>query len=871
MTNLDYFSCTVNRFGLGDWTMVKAGGVAANEMAPVSFAKTNIITALYAGNYDLTNLTPTFAISLLQEGDAFNNGSAQTINLGLSNAIIAESFALAQNRAGGNPNSFRFNPVFTNGALGVPTVSFRNTNGGRVNIVGVGVDSGVSNPGSNSRGVLNFAGGIVDMLVDTIWLGRDRAMSGTTNSGAVGLGVLTFSGGKVDVNNLRAGYQAYTNNSSAQGQINVGGSASTTATLFVNNTLELGFTAGDVNAIPGASAGVGNGQVTINTNGIVRANRVTVGTLSANNFITINNGGLLDVTNTVASTNKSLSTLTSASGKILLHLNGTNTVIYATNLTTSGSSSISIASISGITTFPVTIPVISYVSGAAAAFIGGTAPGGVNVTVANNTGNKSIDVTLDTGIPKSLLWKGYVDNNWDFTTANWQDITTGNHTNFSTGDSVIFNDTASISTINVVADVIPRQSLLIPGIAITNDLLAYAFSGSGKVLGSATLVKSGTNTLQIDGYTESVAQIKQGTLTGVGTVGSVSVASGAHLLWQAGGTIISGVSSAGLVENYGTINAGLTLLNGGIVTNSAKINGTFTTAENSLFVNLNSAALNDIGSSTVVTNSLLVNQGAISGLNLTVNAGGTFKDTGEGSITLGGQLTVGSGATFIPGGDGVGTTSVLRAGGGGANPGRVLLARGSTNIFKVNIDNGTCTKLGSAFQDFGGSASVLTYNGCNIQILNVGTAPFAAGQSFTFFVSSDNNNNPPIGVTGTATNTYPLIIPSAPGNGLAWNINGVTTSGTISIGAVNPNPTNVIFTPTFTTLTTTNSTNNVIISQLNWPDDHTGWRLQTQQNPLSIGLGTNWADVFGSSWTNNLFLTNNIISSNSVFYRMVYP
>jgi hypothetical protein len=527
MTNLDNFSATVNRFGLGDWTMAQQGGVGANFVL-VSFAKTNVITAKFAGDYGLTNLNPKFSISLLQNGDPFNNGSANTINLGISNAIVAESLGHALNRAGGNPNNLRFNPVFTNGVL--PYVSFRNTNGGRMNLIGVGIDSGISNPGSNARGVMNFSGGIVDMLVDTMWLGRDRAMSGTTNTGAVSLGVLTFTGGKIDVNYLRAGYMAYTNNSTAQGQINVGGSASITATLSVNTNLELGFTVGDVSATPGSIAAGSFGQVTIFTNGIVRANKVTVGTLSANDFITINGGGLLDVTNTIADTNKLLSTLTLVSGKLTLHLTSTNTVIYVTNLTASGvapnASLINIASISGISSFPVVIPVISYLNGAAAAINGGTAPGGVNVSVANDTVNKVINVTLTTGTPKSLVWKAYVDNNWDVTTTNWMDVATGFPTNFATGDNVIFDDTAASSSVNVAVDVVPRQSIGVAGIAMTNNLLAYTFGGPGGILGSASFVKAGTNTVEIDNHTEVGLVLNQGTLQGSGDIGSVSIGSG---------------------------------------------------------------------------------------------------------------------------------------------------------------------------------------------------------------------------------------------------------------------------------------------------------------------------------------------------------
>ncbi len=54
--------------------------------------------------------------------------------------------------------------------------------------------------------------------------------------------------------------------------------------------------------------------------------------------------------------------------------------------------------------------------------------------------------------------------------------------------------------------------------------------------------------------------------------------------------------------------------------------------------------------------------------------------------------------------------------------------------------------------------------------------------------------------------------------------------------------------------------------QLNWPADHTGWRLETQTN----NLGTNWVTVANSSLTNQWLLPVNT-TNGSVFFRLVYP
>jgi len=58
--------------------------------------------------------------------------------------------------------------------------------------------------------------------------------------------------------------------------------------------------------------------------------------------------------------------------------------------------------------------------------------------------------------------------------------------------------------------------------------------------------------------------------------------------------------------------------------------------------------------------------------------------------------------------------------------------------------------------------------------------------------------------------------------------------------------------------------------QLNWPSDHTGWRLQAQTNAWNTGLGTHWADVPNSNQTNR-FSAPIMATNGSVFYRLVYP
>jgi hypothetical protein len=52
--------------------------------------------------------------------------------------------------------------------------------------------------------------------------------------------------------------------------------------------------------------------------------------------------------------------------------------------------------------------------------------------------------------------------------------------------------------------------------------------------------------------------------------------------------------------------------------------------------------------------------------------------------------------------------------------------------------------------------------------------------------------------------------------------------------------------------------------QLYWPQDHTGWRLQTQTNLL----GTNWFTIPGANATNFVSIP---LTNNNAFFRLVYP
>ncbi len=101
----------------------------------------------------------------------------------------------------------------------------------------------------------------------------------------------------------------------------------------------------------------------------------------------------------------------------------------------------------------------------------------------------------------------------------------------------------------------------------------------------------------------------------------------------------------------------------------------------------------------------------------------------------------------------------------------------------------------------------------------------------------------------------------APGY-LAWQTNYNSTAFAISVVAhiaTNATPANLF-------ISTLNSSNVIV----QWPGDHTGWSVQAQTNPITVGLSTNWATLADTSQTNQFVMPINQ-TNGAVFFLMVFP
>jgi hypothetical protein len=848
-----------------------------------NMALTNVVKAVFVDTNNYTNSLDRNYAMLIGHNDLTggSSGNDQVVSMGASNAFFMDGICIGGFGSLGavlnfqNTNSFAF---------------FRNTNGGRMTIFtcgdGAGTTSlnapaGVNTKCGNSGFGVDFTKGTVDILVDKFFMSMDRGL--TSGGGGQVQSSLGLSSGTIDANDAFICYQSsgdQTNNNNCVATLTV----STNGVFKVNGTLTLGYTksdAGDPSA-PGNS----NGKINIGPGGTVMANNISVGGITkttGGNNISLSSGASLIVSNNIgdATSGGALGTLSfggTGNSSLTLFIDGSKPavpLVYVTNLTASGTGNKLIIGAVTNVTFPVDIPLIAGVSSSfpisPSTFDGGVQmPAGMTGILTLSSSN-TINIHIINRTPHHLTWRAPGDTaTWDYTSFNWLDTDTGITTNYNNPDIVTFDDTPGHAT-NVVLG--GGSDPLTPlDVNMTNNTVYYTFQdGGNSLLGGPSLNKYGTGTVQVDGNTTLAAQLNQGNLVGAGSIGSANIAAATTLNFT--GSIGGSVIDSGVATIGGIVSGTLAVQSGGVVTNSGTINSPFSVKTNGFLYNTSSGSLHNIGaassgSAQVAAGGILINAGTIgevgNGDILFVN--GTFEDLATTGMTLS-SLTVGTGGKFIPGGDGVANTTINSDGNPAGFPGALLLQLGSTTVFKVDPSGPANTTVTAAHLSFGGSSGQQTQNGGILVITNINGAPFSAGQSFKLFISGSGtvfNAN-----TGTSTNTFPTIVPASPGPGLAWDLRHIWVPDSLGhdgvIGVVNANSG-----PTFTSsysLTTTN-----IALQFSWDPTNQGMRLESLVVPWNQGINaTNaWTGVAGSQTNTTVNLTNNI-STNNVFYRLVFP
>ena len=303
---------------------------------------------------------------------ASNSGGQSQIYLGIENEIDADTITIGRQKSSA---TLSFNPAFTNF---LPEIILRGAGPDRVATLAIGDFSAQSASSGTSSGVVDFSGGTVDALVDTLFVGKGQTGNGTGPT----TGTLTFNDGTVDVNTLEAGYQ---NSTSAvgvvTGMVNVRG----TAQLLVNSTLRL-------------ARYTGSGTLPVGTLNILGGTVAGDGDIIAGggtSTITISNG-VMGVTGTIGAPAAPLTRLALTGGTLQLSVDGSSgvAVVAATSITTSGMTTVDIGSIINVTG-QTTIPLISF---AGADPYGGLSlgiiPAGYVARLVDHPANSTVDLSI---------------------------------------------------------------------------------------------------------------------------------------------------------------------------------------------------------------------------------------------------------------------------------------------------------------------------------------------------------------------------------------------------------------------------------------------------------------------------------------------
>ncbi len=350
LSGLGTFDASVSTVLVGVGSSSQGIGLA-RQSGVLYLAQTNTIKAsIVLTNTESSDTAQTLSIDVGDEDG--NAGPGSCLYLGKTNAIYADDIGIGQQKSIGTNE---FNPNFT----GANTVYFRGASANAVNIFSIG--DGVVNSGTaNCTGICDYttasggADGYVNALVNTLYVGRGA--NNTSESGSA-TGILSFDNGIFNVGTVYLGYQPTNTSKFGQGTINIGTNSTlgVNGTLSVSGTLNLGLTTG------GSGATTNSGVLNIN-GGTVYVNRIICGT-SGTNAINLN-GGTLAVTNTAGTPGAPIMALTLSSGTLQLNVNGSVNVtnMVATNITTSGTTTLKIGSLTSVAT-NTAYPLISYAPG----------------------------------------------------------------------------------------------------------------------------------------------------------------------------------------------------------------------------------------------------------------------------------------------------------------------------------------------------------------------------------------------------------------------------------------------------------------------------------------------------------------------------
>jgi len=560
---------------VADQLTLNGGGLRSTNNSSIAGANRGITLGSAGGRLSPdTNTTLTVASVIAGGGSLTINGAGTAMLTGANTfsgktILTAGTLALsAESFLGAAPGAATADQITFSGGTFRATATFA-------------VDDG-------NRGVtISASGGTIS---------PDAATTLTVSEPIVGAGALTKSGaGTLTLNGADSRSGSTLVN---QGVLAIGSSGSLSSPLIsvaVGATFDVsalggGFSLGSGKTLTGNGAIVGTLTA---ASGSTLSAGTSIGALSVSGNLVLN-GGATNLVEISASTNDVIN----VSGN--LTLNGVNTI------------RLSILALLPAGQYPL-IKYGSLTGDANNLVLQGYPVSRVSASLVVNVANKSIDLVL-TGSNGSVEWIGGSGGNaWDVnTTINW--LNGGSLSVFFNDDTVAFTDIgATFPLVNLVTSIIP-------GPVTVNSSTDYTFRGIGKITGTASLTKSGPNTLNVltaNDYSGTTVinggTVRVGNGAAAGSLGTGNITNNASLAYNVPGsqTVANTISSTGSL----TVQTGTLILTGNNSYGASVINGgsTLQVGANGGTGSLGTGAVTDNGALVYRRTGTVTNLGSISG------------------------------------------------------------------------------------------------------------------------------------------------------------------------------------------------------------------------------------------------------------------
>jgi autotransporter-associated beta strand protein len=560
--------------------------------------------------------------------------------------------------------------------------------------------------GTTSTSTADFSGGVVDILADSIYIGRSTPSFTTNTSTLTSMGILLVENGTVTATNVYIANKATaTNNSAGSGLLVL----RSNATMTVLKDLSLCFRTNGSSPITSAQLVVSN-SATLNVGGNISCtNTVASGApasikLADNAVINMTGGGSVNVpslsgagyltnassilvTNALALGNVAvpLVAATLHVGKDLILSNGLplSFKLGADNTVGGGISdyldvarNITFSTNRLNLTFNAPLVVGNYklitYGGTQTGSVTWTNPARFPITLVQGSG--SVGLSLASLAPGNLTWAGTnsaAAQPWDSSTTNWN----GNTDKFFAFDNVVFDDTGAATNVNIGAITNMPSSVTFNN---TNKNYTLSQTVSGALGGFASLTKNGPGLLVIGSSSGGFANYFTGPINlnqGILQIGAFNTA----ILGSSASTNAITIASGAMLDLNGNpvgqgaawgryVNVAGTGVNGfgAIANNSASSVSMFTR-------DINLTADTTFGASN---NASLTIAGAVAPYQSVLNLNGhtltTVSAGGLGSVQLN-QLTITNSGSITVNSRSLGLNSVILDGPGTINLGNKVL------------------------------------------------------------------------------------------------------------------------------------------------------------------------------------------------------